>query len=238
MPLARCPVCGTSVEGGAVECPHCGVPHHRECWEYQDGCGIFGCAKPPPQPANAGNVSWGRRLVGDLRENRRAFLGLAVVGYVLPSFSLLFVLASSLVLIPSLLFDLVWATGLAVWRLWNRRRPVLGELLPSQLSVLLALIMMASGLGFGPRLYLVVAHQRVVVAAIEHYQRDHGFYPRLLEDLIPRYVKQLPDGYKPIYFDQGSGYHRLEGTEEQRYILRNLEIALFPHTCRSGIPAQ
>ena len=27
----------------AVSCGKCGVPFHRECWQYNEGCGIYGC---------------------------------------------------------------------------------------------------------------------------------------------------------------------------------------------------
>lgn len=43
---ARCGVCGEAFSGSkpSVTCGSCDAPHHRECWEYNEGCAIFGCA--------------------------------------------------------------------------------------------------------------------------------------------------------------------------------------------------
>lgn len=40
---STCPVCGHGIEDGALACPSCRTPHHRECWSYFGGCAIFGC---------------------------------------------------------------------------------------------------------------------------------------------------------------------------------------------------
>jgi tetratricopeptide (TPR) repeat protein len=50
-----CPVCGelrkdseevssvSLVEESVVLCPRCETWHHKECWDYNDGCAIYGC---------------------------------------------------------------------------------------------------------------------------------------------------------------------------------------------------
>ena len=39
-----CPVCGTPVfVEGSVACNVCQTPHHKDCWEYNEGCAIYGC---------------------------------------------------------------------------------------------------------------------------------------------------------------------------------------------------
>ena len=30
-----------------VQCPGCGTPHHRDCWEENLGCTVFGCSHAP-----------------------------------------------------------------------------------------------------------------------------------------------------------------------------------------------
>ena len=48
--LAECPVCQTRILQGEmfVTCPDCNTPHHEDCWEYNSGCGRYGCAAAPP----------------------------------------------------------------------------------------------------------------------------------------------------------------------------------------------
>lgn len=41
---ANCPVCGTGLSRrGLVLCQRCHSPHHRRCWSYNKGCGVYGC---------------------------------------------------------------------------------------------------------------------------------------------------------------------------------------------------
>lgn len=40
---ARCPVCGDGVDGPRTDCPRCETPHHSECWNFNEGCALFGC---------------------------------------------------------------------------------------------------------------------------------------------------------------------------------------------------
>jgi TM2 domain-containing membrane protein YozV len=32
-------------------CPACSTPHHKECWEENGGCTVFGCAEAPVEEA-------------------------------------------------------------------------------------------------------------------------------------------------------------------------------------------
>ena len=39
-----CPVCSDPIShASSTSCPKCGIPHHQDCWGYNEGCGIFGC---------------------------------------------------------------------------------------------------------------------------------------------------------------------------------------------------
>lgn len=42
-----CPICRTPAEGDTIQCMHCLGVHHRECWDYNGGCGKYGCASAP-----------------------------------------------------------------------------------------------------------------------------------------------------------------------------------------------
>ena len=47
---AACPYCLTELEPGGedvVSCPDCSTPTHRECWDENGGCTVFGCAQAP-----------------------------------------------------------------------------------------------------------------------------------------------------------------------------------------------
>jgi len=45
------------------------------------------------------------------------------------------------------------------------------------------------------RLRLLAQTSRPVMAAIEHYHGDHGYYPAQFSDLSPAYYKQKPEWY-------------------------------------------
>lgn len=40
---ARCPVCGDDASGPMTACDRCDTPHHSECWNFNEGCAVFGC---------------------------------------------------------------------------------------------------------------------------------------------------------------------------------------------------
>ena len=39
---AICQVCGEDIGEDMVVCPRCKTPHHRDCWQYNGGCSIYG----------------------------------------------------------------------------------------------------------------------------------------------------------------------------------------------------
>ena len=43
-----CPICRTAVNDDLYACPNCHSPHHKECWDYNGGCGSYGCPSAPP----------------------------------------------------------------------------------------------------------------------------------------------------------------------------------------------
>ncbi len=45
-----CPVCLSAALDAEVQCPDCHARHHKECWEYNGGCGKYGCTSAP-EPA-------------------------------------------------------------------------------------------------------------------------------------------------------------------------------------------
>lgn len=45
--VGLCPVCRTPAADEVVECMHCHGIHHRECWDYNGGCGKYGCDSAP-----------------------------------------------------------------------------------------------------------------------------------------------------------------------------------------------
>jgi hypothetical protein len=51
---AKCPFCGEVTTEQPVLCRACRTPHHRECWEANAGCSMYGCKESLyvlPQPA-------------------------------------------------------------------------------------------------------------------------------------------------------------------------------------------
>ena len=40
---AMCQLCGAEIEGDIVWCAECSTPHHRDCWQYNGQCTIYGC---------------------------------------------------------------------------------------------------------------------------------------------------------------------------------------------------
>ena len=47
---AICPYCRGEIDpadGGNIDCPGCGTPHHQDCYAENGGCTVFGCAQAP-----------------------------------------------------------------------------------------------------------------------------------------------------------------------------------------------
>jgi ribosomal protein L40E len=42
----RCPVCRAAIadDEQVMRCPACQTAYHQDCWSYNNGCGIYGCA--------------------------------------------------------------------------------------------------------------------------------------------------------------------------------------------------
>ncbi len=54
MSLPVCPYCRASIDAAnepATVCPICATPHHRDCWEENGGCTVFGCSAAPVEEA-------------------------------------------------------------------------------------------------------------------------------------------------------------------------------------------
>jgi hypothetical protein len=48
-PEVSCPVCGDTLgKTVATSCQICETWYHRDCWTYNQGCGIYGCPAAPP----------------------------------------------------------------------------------------------------------------------------------------------------------------------------------------------
>src|SRR5688572_1813672 len=61
-----CRVCGAPLVHDVVQCSKCETPHHRDCWEYNRGCAIYGCEAT--KYAGAGPSESVERLVIGVRE--------------------------------------------------------------------------------------------------------------------------------------------------------------------------
>ena len=40
-----CPVCGEPVLRDMVFCRRCKTPHHADCWQFINGCSVYGCGE-------------------------------------------------------------------------------------------------------------------------------------------------------------------------------------------------
>lgn len=60
-----CIVCGELLDGEAdvVRCANCETPHHRDCWEFQGVCAVYGCGSERSRGAE-----------GPLRETATLFI--------------------------------------------------------------------------------------------------------------------------------------------------------------------
>jgi len=43
--IVRCQVCGESIVLDRIECRRCETPHHRDCWDYNGRCAVYGCGE-------------------------------------------------------------------------------------------------------------------------------------------------------------------------------------------------
>ena len=52
-----CPVCACTVLDDEEQhvCENCHTPHHKDCWDYAEGCAIFGCRKGIIRQPTAGS---------------------------------------------------------------------------------------------------------------------------------------------------------------------------------------
>jgi C4-type Zn-finger protein len=39
----NCPICGQGIFRRKMKCPVCKTPHHEECWDYNEKCGMYAC---------------------------------------------------------------------------------------------------------------------------------------------------------------------------------------------------
>jgi len=48
--VAKCPVCQCPIHPGeaTLACPECRTTHHTDCWQENQGCGVYGCSYVPP----------------------------------------------------------------------------------------------------------------------------------------------------------------------------------------------
>lgn len=53
MSVPVCPYCRTAMDDASpvTRCSVCSTPHHRECWEENGGCTVFGCEATPIEEA-------------------------------------------------------------------------------------------------------------------------------------------------------------------------------------------
>lgn len=80
--MFRCSICANSIQDSPVHCERCRTPFHKDCWDYQGGCAVFGCS---PRPAS-GEVKAGKigAWLGNLIPGRKAVaLGLVSSGLLL-----------------------------------------------------------------------------------------------------------------------------------------------------------
>lgn len=43
--IGVCPICQTGIVTAEeyLSCPRCNTPYHADCWEWNSGCGVYGC---------------------------------------------------------------------------------------------------------------------------------------------------------------------------------------------------
>ena len=42
-----CIICQSALDDTVLACPECSARYHQECWDYNGGCGVYGCSQTP-----------------------------------------------------------------------------------------------------------------------------------------------------------------------------------------------
>ena len=50
----KCPICACEIKETPVTCDRCGVEYHLDCWNYNEGCAIYGCRPPVASTTGSG----------------------------------------------------------------------------------------------------------------------------------------------------------------------------------------
>ncbi len=68
-----CPYCRTELteEDEVITCSACGMPHHKSCWEENNGCTTFGCPQQQYQEQYTNPTSVCERCGAPLGEGQR-----------------------------------------------------------------------------------------------------------------------------------------------------------------------
>jgi len=126
-----CLVCGEPLGSPVVVCSRCDTPHHRECWDYNEGCAVYGCkagealeraATGPPVPAVVpdveGDVSLfdalALRLFLEYRELTTRGAGLSVPVLVFVVYASLLGIVAQFTSTPSQLMSAWFGTSAAI----------------------------------------------------------------------------------------------------------------------------
>lgn len=63
---ALCGVCGAGMAPPLVHCSRCQSPHHSDCWEYNQGCSVYGCVTGAGRPLATASFAAPSESPGDL----------------------------------------------------------------------------------------------------------------------------------------------------------------------------
>ena len=80
----RCAVCATEAAGSLNACAACGATYHSDCWSYNGGCAVYGCAAAPRRPdaipidVVPRRARWSRWAITGLGALACLFFGMAV----------------------------------------------------------------------------------------------------------------------------------------------------------------
>lgn len=117
-----CRVCGSALALPVVRCPACDTPHHKDCWEYNRGCSIYGCSPAvridaPPEVETAVTLVIPAEQVQATEQRRKTIAATAAA-----AFSVLWATAGLAVA-----FEVLIPALTVVW-LWEGRREQQEEL--------------------------------------------------------------------------------------------------------------